>query len=149
MPVNHTSKFTAIKGILQLLKVKQWLNIQTYVMSILEITWFRKRVPQSGSYATHWHTGNGSNLIKWYYFVYNDNQTMLWQVHKSFLAKQQFDIDSDSIVIFFPVVPSIWPPFFFSSAEECQQLLSPVTLKCCQGSHILLGNFEIFGWKEP
>ena len=46
--------------------------------------WPWKRVPQSGSYATHWHTGNGSTLIKWYYFVYNDNQTMLWQVHKSF-----------------------------------------------------------------
>lgn len=46
----------------------------------------------------------------------------------------------DSIVTFCLIVPSIWPSFFFSSAKECLQLLSPTTLKCCQGSHILLGN---------
>ena len=53
----------------------------------------------------------------------------------------------DSIVIFCLIVPSIWPPFFFSTAEECQQLLSPTTLKCCQGSHILLGN-PLRSWDE-
>lgn len=76
--------------------------------------WPWKCVPHSAGYDTHWHIGNGSILIKDYYFVHNCNEIMSWWRHTkvSKAAVVVWGIGFFVLMLFSASwYPSFWPLF--------------------------------------